>query len=118
MPTEIKSDGSIDIKKVSLYLSMTEEQAQDVCDLFDKLKAENSILVKHFEFTRDTDYIDCWEQNWYRAMNFDELVQSEIEQGGWDSPVETIPQRAREFCETEMNNTIFKLPCGMIAQYV
>lgn len=51
-------------------------------------------------------------------MNFDELVQSEIEQGGWDSPVETIPQRAREFCETEMNNTIFKLPCGMIAQYV
>lgn len=32
---------SIDIQKIAKYLSMTEEQAQDVCNLFDRLKTKN-----------------------------------------------------------------------------
>lgn len=100
------------IENISEVLSMTHEQAKDVCDLFDRLRKENSKLI-----TGD-DYVKNWEWNWYRAMNWEELVSSEVDQGEWVGECDTWRPQAEAFCLEELGVTIFQLPCGMYAQYV
>lgn len=109
---------SVDIKKVSEVLLMTEEQALDVCSLFDKLVKGEYIVAQNIILNSTDDYIGWWENNWFRSMNYKELVQSEVDQGGFEGDKDTWKKQAEEFCKSEMNNTIFLLPCGMYAQYV
>ena len=104
----------MDIKIVSDNLSMTFEQAQEVCNLFDNLSPK---LGKP-QLKEPMDYVDYWGKYWYRYFSFEELIKSEVEQGGWEGNENTWYNQAKDFCEKELNNTIFKLPCGMYAQYV
>lgn len=112
------------IKKISEGLSMTTEQANDVCDLFDKLVKGEHMIAQNIVLNSADDYIEYWRNWWFRSMNYEQLVQSEVDQGGFggfggfEGDKSTWRKQAEEFCEAEMNNTIFLLPCGMYAQYV
>ena len=103
---------------VARCLSMTVEQANDVCDLFDKLVKGEYMIAQDVVLNTAEDYAGYWENAWFRSMNYEELVQSEVDQGGFEGSKNTWRKQAEEFCESEMNNTIFLLPCGMYAQYV
>lgn len=108
----------MDIEMIARNLSMTYEQAKDVVELFNKLVKENNKLAKGVHFETANDYVGWWEDNWFRSHSYEELLKSEVDQGGLEGDVATWRKQAEEFCETEMDNTIFKLPCGMYTQYV
>jgi len=108
----------MNMDKIANCLSMTKEQAKDVFELFNRLVNENHKLSKGIQLQTEDDYIGWWENNWYRSISFGELVKSEVEQGGWEGLEDTWEQQAENFCTSELNNTIFLLPCGMYAQYV
>ena len=55
------------------------------------------------------DYVRMYDDNFYTYSTWDELVKSEEEQTDGLTEIE---------CRMEINNTIFKLPCGWYVQYV
>lgn len=80
----------------------------------DNLQATKE-LMELFDYIAETeletaeDYIKMYDDNYYTYQTFDELIESEEEQSDGLTEIE---------CRMEINNTIFKLPCGWYVQYV
>lgn len=103
------------IKKVANNISnfMYKDNLQatkELMELFDYLKESRPndyITRKSLEDWKD--YVRNYDDNFYTYRTFDELVKSEEEQTDGLTEIE---------CRMEINNTIWKLPCGWYIQYV
>lgn len=103
------------IKKVANNISnfMYKDNLQatkELMELFDYLKESRPndyITRKSLEDWKN--YVRNYDDNFYTYRTFDELVKSEEEQTDRLTEIE---------CRMEINNTIWKLPCGWYIQYV
>lgn len=103
------------IKKVANNISnfMYKDNLQatkELMELFDYLKESRPndyITRKSLEDWKD--YVRNYDDNFYTYKTFDELVESEEDQTDGLTEIE---------CRAEINNTIWKLPCGWYVQYV
>lgn len=104
------------IKKVSQGISNPSYQdnlqaTKELMELFDYLK-EHPITKLMAEKPLETweDYVRMYDDNFYTYSTWDELVESEEEQGSYGL--------TKTECEREVNKTIWKLSCGWFVQYV
>lgn len=98
-----------DIKIVSWGISNSSyqdnlEATAQLMELFENIK------VPHRHLSTPKDYIDMYDDNFYTYWTWEQLVQSEIEQGEFGM--------TEEECRAELNHTIWQLPCGWYVQYV
>lgn len=84
-----------------LYFGNTKATKQLV-ELFDKISKK--------PLKTPEDYIDMYDLHFYTYQTWEELVQSEIEQGEFGL--------TEEECKEQLNNGIWQLPCGWYVQYV
>lgn len=99
-----------DIKIVSWGISNSSyqnnlEATEQLMELFDKID-----VPKRYELNTPKDYIDMYDDNFYTYWTWEELVQSEIEQGEFGM--------TEEECKNELGKTIWQLPCGWYVQFV
>ena len=66
-----------EIKKLADSLSMTEEEAQEVAEIFVKLKNnnENYKIKSALDFV--DDYINEWKEHWHRETNWENFFEYE-----------------------------------------
>jgi hypothetical protein len=87
------------------------QATKELMELFDYLK--ESKILGAYESSKPLenikDYIKMYDENFYTYQTWEALVKSEEEQSdGW----------TEDECRAEINQTIFKLPCGWYVQYV
>lgn len=80
------------------------EATEQLMELFDTIP-----VAKKARLNTPKDYVDMYDYNFYTYRTWKELVQSEAEQN---------EGMTEEECKTEMNHTIWQLPCGWYVQYV
>ena len=78
------------------------EATTQLINLFDK--------ISNKPLNTPEDYINMYDDNFYTYWTWEELVQSEVEQGEFGM--------TEEECKEQLNETIFQLPCGWYVQYV
>lgn len=79
------------------------EATEQLVELF------NEIKIPHRPLNTPKDYIDMYDDNFYTYWTWEALVKSELEQTNG---------LTEEECKTELNHTIWQLPCGWYVQYV
>lgn len=77
------------------------QATKELMELFD--------YISRKALTTWKDYVKMYDDNFYTYQTWDELVKSEEEQNDGLTEIE---------CRMEINNTIFRLPCGWYVQYV
>lgn len=98
-----------EIVKVSLNLSNSLyykniEATRQLCEMIEKIKPRLK------DSTEPNDYVKSYDDDMYTYQTWDELIQSEIDQGDYGlTPTE---------CREEMNHSIWMLPCGWFVQRV
>lgn len=87
------------------------QATKELMVLFDYLKESKmlGIYEANKPLGNAKDYIRMYDENFYTYQTWEALVKSEKEQG--DGLTE-------DECRMEINQTIFKLPCGWYVQYV
>lgn len=83
------------------------QATKELMELFDYINESKNLGVHKLENAED--YIKMYDDSFYTYQTWDELVQSEEEQTYGLTEIE---------CRMEINNTIFRLPCGWYVQYV
>lgn len=86
------------------------EATEQLINLFDKIVDRFNNKLVHRTLKTPEDYINMYDDNFYTYWTWEELVQSELEQGD-DGITEAE-------CHLEFDKTIFRLPCGWYVQYV
>lgn len=99
-----------EIEKFAKYLGFTVQNAKYITNIFYEEKLQGNRIIKHAKLETIEDYVEEWENCWYRYMNWEGLIKSEIEQGS-DGLTE-------EQCKEELGSSIFELPTGMYIQSV
>ena len=103
------------IKDVACYISNpiyndNLQATKELMELFDELKEQKiSKYIAENPLETYKDYVKMYDESFYTYTTFEELVESEEEQN--DGMTE-------EECREQINNTIWKLPCGWYVQYV
>lgn len=82
------------------------QQAKEIADIFYKEKSNGNHIMDAYELNSVDDYCNEYECNWYRYNSFDDLVNSEIEQGAYGL--------TRQDCEHQIGKSIFKITGGWI----
>lgn len=100
-----------EIQTMSEALSFTFEEASEIAEIFYTEKEKGNIRLKHARLDNVHSYIKEWEDCWYRYSSYDELVQSEEDQGEAD-------KLTLEQLEEEKGKSIFQLSSGMWVQTV
>lgn len=86
------------------------QATKELMELFDELKEQKiSKYIAENPLETYKDYVKMYDESFYTYITFEELVESEEEQN--DGMTE-------EECREQINNTIWKLPCGWYVQYV
>ena len=86
------------------------EATEQLINLFDKIVDKFNNKVVHRQLNTPEDYINMYDDSFYTYWTWEELVQSELEQGAYGL--------TEEECKEQLNKTIFQLPCGWYVQYV
>lgn len=80
------------------------EATEQLMELFDTIDAP-----RRYRLNTPEDYINMYDDNFYTYHTWEALVESEAEQNYG---------LTEEECEEQLNETIWKLPCGWYVQYV
>lgn len=104
-----------DIKIVSWGISNSSYQSNleattQLMELFDKIVDKFNNKVTHRVLQTPEDYINMYDDSFCTYWTWEELVQSEVEQGEFGM--------TEEECKEQIGETIFQLPCGWFVQYV
>ena len=72
---------SPEISIFAKYLYFTYTEAQRITDVFYSEKAKNNFRLARPMLDNVDDYIREWENNWYRYYTWEQLLESEVDQG-------------------------------------
>ena len=86
------------------------EATTQLIELFDKVVDKLNNKITHRVLNAPEDYINMYDDNFYTYWTWEELVQSEIEQGEFGM--------TEEQCKEQLGKFIWQLPCGWYVQYV
>ena len=104
-----------DVNRVAMEMHLRYNRNLQATDelmgLFDSLMASNipDWMTRH-NLHSWKDYVLMYEGNYYTFETWEELIQSEVEQGK--------SGLTEDQCKEQLNHTIWQLPCGWYVQYV
>lgn len=98
-----------EIKAMGELLNFTEADAKEIADIFYTQKESGNYRLDHTPLNSLEDYTREWEDCWFRYSSYEELVQSEEEQG---EAYKLTPEQLEE----QEGNSIFQLSSGMWVQ--
>lgn len=99
-----------EIKVMSETLNFTIEETREIADIFYREKHKDNYRLNSTSLDSVEDYIREYDNNWFRYSNWQQLIESEIEQGsdGLDE----------DECRKLIGEAIFQLSSGMYIQTV
>lgn len=100
-----------EIKEFAQELHFNISNATEIVEIFYDEKEDQNYRLKCSDLDTVESYIQEWKWNWFRYSTWEELIQSEIDQGPWDGLTE-------DECESLIGEAIFKLSSGMYIQSV
>ena len=91
-------------------MNFTINETREIADIFYQQKHKDNYRLNSTSLDSVEDYIKEYENNWFRYSNWQQLIESEIEQGacGWDE----------DECRELIGQAIFQLSSGMYIQTV
>lgn len=99
-----------EIKQMSESLSFTLEETKEIAEIFYAEKENGNCRLRCTELNTVRDYITEYENSWYRYPAWNQLLESEKDQGE--------DGLTPEQCENEKGISIFQLTSGMYVQTV
>lgn len=106
---KLKADEMNELRKS--FGNMSIDDVNQIADIFYNLKDKGDYRLKNTELDSVNDYIEEYCNSWYRYKSFEDLVESEKEQGesyGW----------TEKECYEQVGKSIFKLKSGWYVQCV
>lgn len=107
-----------EIKEFADSLSMTEEQAQEVANIFVKIYTEEQKNKRGWKVQKPlesvNDYINEWEEFWHRESDWDEYYKYEKENCFYDYENSEKVFESMETFKTEVAGHSYELKCGLI----
>lgn len=98
-----------EIKTMGELLNFAEADAKEIADIFYTQKESGNYRLDHTSLDTLEDYTREWENCWFRYPSYEELVQSEEEQG---EAYRLTPEQLEE----QKGKSIFQLSSGMWVQ--
>lgn len=99
-----------EIKTMSIALNFTINETREIADIFYQQKHKDNYRLNSTSLDSVDDYIREYNYSWYRYSTWEQLIESEIEQGsdGLDE----------DECRELIGEAIFQLSSGMYIQTV